>query len=368
MIVLNFETFWNIFLFLITCYLVSLLSVILAYLPIVAGRETQLTHAKTRGWWFLPQVSVSPIFATIGILLGNQLYLWNSATIVSWFGHSIFSLFQLKMILLISLSAIVFFSILSPVLFHINKESFDFLIITSHFVFWETLLFLANTILVTVILIEILSILILLLLVNSSFSSLFFFSNLNFSMHSYFNQSQPHSLIQALLTIFWVSLLISLNLFLFLILFYFQFASTDWFVLEWLFQWKAGADVGAMNSISLIWFSFVSSLMFKCGLVPFHFWKPTFFRNASLFFLFFYVTFFYFLLLLFLMTFLTSFVGEFFFSFNKCNVILIAVGFVALLFLLLEAYHIRTFIALSSILNTLLVLIAISSFNEYYFL
>lgn len=349
-------------------YLICLLSTILAYLPIIAGRETQVTHVKTRGWWFLPQAPVSLTLLTIGILLWNHLYLWNSAIIISWFGHLIFDLFQFKVTLFIGLATIGFFVTLSPTLFHINKESFDFLIITSHFILWETLLFFSNTILVAVILIEILSTLILLLLVNSSFSSFYFFSNLNLSMHAYFNQSQPHSLIQALLLIFWVSLLISLNLFLFVILFYFQFATTDWFLLEWLFTWMTGTVNGAQDSISLIWFSFFSSLVFKCGLVPFHFWKPTFFRNASLFFLFFYVTFFYVLLLLFLMTFLTSFMGEFFFTFNACNVILIAMGFAVLLFLLLEAYHIRTFIALSSILNTLLILITISSLNGTYFL
>lgn len=365
MMILNLETIWNVLLLLTVSYFGFLLSVVFLYLPIIAGWETTLTQTKSRGWWFLSQFALSPILILMGIVLWNQLYLWNSQVVLSWFGHVIFGNFQLKMSYLIGLTAIVFLAILAPVLFHVNKESFDFMLIVAHFIFWETLLFWSNTILVTVILVEILSTLILLLLVNSSFASFYFFSNLNLSMHAYFNQSQPNSLVQALVILFWISLLISLNLFLFLILFYFQFSTTDWFLLEILFVWMTDTDTSTVTSLLFIWFSFLSSLFLKCGLVPFYFWKPTFFRNASLFFLFFYVTFFYFILLLFLITFLTAFVGEFFFFFNVCNILIIGVGFICLLFLLLEAYHIRTFLALSSILNTLLILIAVSGLNEH---
>jgi hypothetical protein len=75
--------------------------------------------------------------------------------------------------------------------------------------------------------IEILSTLITLLLITSTFSTTYFYNNLNLNLHNYFNNTTPFFFVQMLMYFFWISLISSLNLFFFLILFYIKFLTFD---------------------------------------------------------------------------------------------------------------------------------------------
>ena len=114
-------------------------------------------------------------------------------------------------------------------------------------------------------------------------------------------------------------------------------------------------------TLGITWFIILFSIFLKCGIAPFYLWKPTFFKGMSLSALSFYISFFYYFLFLFLIQFLSSYCHEFFYFFSIVSLLLIFLGLFTLIFILCETFFIKTFLAVSSILNSLLVLLCISA-------
>lgn len=243
-----------------------------------------------------------------------------------------------------------------------GADVYDYVLVKHFLLFWLLLLFYSTNLFSFIFFIEILSLLILMVLVTSTFSTAYFYNTTGFSNHSYFQQSLPFAYLQTLLFFFWVSLVGSLNLFIFLILFYAKFLTFDWFLLELVFNYLTSINsLKDLYYVSLTWLIFLTCLFLKCGLAPFYFWKPTFFKGISLHALLTYITFFYFFLILYFTYLLTTFLSEIFYFNIFINLVLVFFGMTVLLFLLFESYYIKVFFAISSILNTLLVFLAISS-------
>lgn len=296
---------------------------------------------------------------------------WTSPVISAWFGHIIFTSFQLKMsTFLLVVFSLVWIAYMSS-FYYSSQEIFDYTTVTYSFFLWTIFLFLANNIFTVIFFIEILSALITLLLITSVFSSTYFYNNLSLTQHSYFNQSTPFSFLQTLMFFFWISLVSSLNLFLFLTLFYLKFLTFDWYTLEAVFSYVVSvSDLKSLFFISLSWFNFMFCIFLKCGLVPFYFWKPMFFKGIPLHSLFFYIFFFYFSLFLFFIYFFVVYLNELFYFNMFINLAMLILGLIFLVFIICESYYVKSFLAMSSILNTLFVFLAMSSYciTDYVFI
>ena len=291
-------------------------------------------------------------------------FAWVSPLQVTWCGNILFSSFQIK----ISYLIFFFFAGVNMVFatssYSSAKNTFDFPLVTINFFYWIIFLFFSNNLFVFIFFLEILSTLIFLLVVTSTFSSNVFYNNLNLTLHSYFNGSTPLFFVQILIFFFWTSLLTSLNLFFFLILFYLRFLSFDWFLFEHLFlALTLNYRVTDFFFLFLIWFNLLFCIFLKCGLVPFYFWKPIFFKGLSYYALFFYIIFFYYFMFLFINYFLLIYAKELFFFFLKITLLLLLFGFFFFFLMLCEAFYLKAFLALSSVLNTLFVLLTLTSTN-----
>ena len=309
---------------------------------------------------------LTPLFLMIGIN-----FTWTSPVISVWFGHLIFSSMQLKMSYLISIFFIFIWISYCSSFYYSSQEIYDYTIVTYSFFLWTIFLFYSNNIFTVIFFIEVLSALITLLLITSVFSSTYFYNNLSLSTHSYFNQSTPFSFLQTLMFFFWISLISSLNLFLFLILFYLKFLTFDWFTVDSVFYYIVSiSDLKSLFFISLSWFTFMFCIFLKCGLVPFYFWKPMFFKGIPLHALFFYIFFFYFFIFYFFIYFFVIYMNELFYFNMFINLLMLVVGSIFLVFILCESYYIKSFLAMSSILNTLFVFLAMSSYciTDYVFI
>lgn len=288
-----------------------------------------------------------------------------------WFGHLIFSSFQLKITYLVTFTFTLIWIAYASSFYYSSQEVFDYTIVTYSFFMWTVFLFYSNNIFTVIFFIEILSTLITLLLITSVFSSTYFYNNLSLTNHSYFNQSTPFSFLQTLMFFFWISLVSSLNLFLFLTVFYLKFLTFDWFTLEAIFYYVVSiSNLKSIFLTSLVWFSFLFCIFLKCGLVPFYFWKPIFFKGIPLHALFFYIVFFYFFIFYFFIYFLLIYLSELFYFNIFINLVMLTTGLVFLVFIICESYYIKSFLAMSSILNTLLVFLSMSSSSiiDYTFL
>lgn len=312
---------------------------------------------------YLPGLLVWPVLSTPLVLTLLVAGVWSGPAVSGWFGHLIFAGFQAKVAYVIIILFMLTWLAYSTSFYFTSVEVYDYTIVTYSFLIWTLFLFTANNIFTVIFFIEILATLVTLLFITSVFSSTYFYNTLSLSRHSYFNQSTPLAFVQTLLFFFWISLIASLNLFLFFILFYLKFATTEWYTLEILtFFIFSISNLHEMFSIALIWLNFMFCIFLKCGLVPFYFWKPTFFKGISLYTLFFYTFFYYFAVLYFFIYFTLVYVSDLFYANIFINNILLMVGALMLVFILCESYYLKAFFALSSILNTLFVFLMMSSY------
>ena len=355
MFFLTMSNVWNFSIFLPLTYILFIVSLSLYLLPLFYNSNTKntffiLSLSESFNIFFLPCVSIIVLFS-----------FWSSYSVSSWFGHIVYTSFQYKIVLFILFTFLLFTFLYSTVSYLSSREIFDFLIAQFNFLYWIIILFHANSFFTVIFVIEILSTLIFLLMLTSVFTSCFFYRNLDFSSHSFFESSTPYTFIQSILFFFWVSLLASLNLFLFILFIYDKLFTFDWYLIEHIFFYFINvSSYKDIYILGIIWFIILFSIFLKCGIAPFYLWKPTFFKGMSFSSLSFYITFFYFFLFIFIIQFLSSYCHELFYFFSFFSLIIIFMGLIVLLFILCETFFIKTFLAVSSILNSLLVFLCMS--------
>ena len=266
--------------------------------------------------------------------------LWVSNSITAWFGNLVFTSFQHKMLLLLIFVFWVVSLVFANVSFLSSHEVYDFYIVKYNFFFWVAVLFLSNSLFSLFFIIEALSALIFLLLVCSTYSTLYFFRSVSLDFSNFFQNTTPHTLIHAILFFYWVSLLSSLNLFVFSVFLYRYLVTFDWYLIEHIFLYLIKvSSLRDIFTIGVAWFFMVLSIFLKCGIAPFFILKPTFFKGMPLVALFFYISFFYFFIFLFFIHFLTSYFSTIFYFYAVVTLLFISVGLITLLFTVRPVYY-----------------------------
>lgn len=364
MFFITFPLLWSFSFFFFLTYVVIIFSIIFYTIPSLQEIIKYSKFKKSCNFSYLSGFDLYWIFFSFLFFFLLSNFSWVSPAVSSWFGNLIFSGFQYKFSFLILFIFYCIITLYSTSFYFYSKELYDYIIVNFNFFFWIYFLFLSNTLFTFIFFIEILSTLIFLLLITSTFSTTFFYNNLNLNLYNYFNHSMPFFFVQTFIYFFWISLISSLNLFFFLILFYTKFLTFDWFFFEFIFFYII--NMSCLRDIfffMFVWFNLLFCVFLKCGLVPFYFWKPTFFKGISFHSLLFYISFFYFFILLFFINFLLIYCNEIFFFFIILNIFLLISGILILFFILCESFYIKSFLALSSILNTLFVFLALNSVN-----
>jgi hypothetical protein len=288
--------------------------------------------------------------------------LWVSNSFSTWFGHLIISSFQLKFTYLVLIFFIITMFILLSHITFTSQESYDFIIININFLYWLILIFFSNSLFTAIFIVEVISSLIMLFLVASTFSTLYFYRNLTFNLANYIHLTMPHTQIQSLILFFWMSLIASLSLFIFLILVFQKLHTLDWYIIEYIFSYIIlSLSTKDVIGFSIIWLIFIFSIFLKCGIAPFFIWKPKFFKGLSFYSLFFYISFFYFFIFIFFLIIISLYLDSIFYYFSVVTFLFLTIGLILLIIVICESFYVKSFIAMSSILNSILVLLSISS-------
>ena len=370
MFILNFSTISSLFLASLF-YFVFLLSILLYLIPSLSNFKKFYSFKNKNSFFYVSGSSFFFIFFYFFLFFFIFLSIWSFPSTSLWFGHLVIFSFSHKMnyFVLFVFSFILYTQILN--VYFSSKEIFDFFIAKINFFIWIVLIFYTNNLFSTIFIVEILSTLIFLILITSTFSTTYFFNNLNLNLYNYLANSFPFFFNQTVLFFFWTSLLASLNLFLSILFFYLKFFSFEWFFLEKIFLYIITiSSVKDIIFLFFTWFNFLFCIFLKCGLVPFYAWKPTFFKGSPLNFLYIYICFFYFFIFLFFIKFLIINFSEVFFFFIIINFLTLLLGITVLLAILSETFYLKTFFAMSSILNTLFVFLAFSTTNlvDFFFI
>lgn len=290
---------------------------------------------------------------------------WAGPSIVTWFGHFIFSNYQFHLTYLLFFFFATYLFSFSSSTHYSSINVYDYSISTFNFFFWVWLMFFSNNLFTFIFFLELLSASIMLTLVTSTFSSSNFYNNLSYSKHSYFTSSTPTAFLQTLMFFFWITLVTSLSLFLLLLVFYTRFLTFDWNLVDSVFNYLV--SVSSLRDVFLIsfaWVLFLVCTFLKCGIAPFYLWKPAFFKGMGLVTLFFYVYVFYFSVFFYFLYILFFYLNELFF-FNLYVVVwFLILATLSLSVILFESFYLKAFLALSSILNSVLILYALCSLQS----
>lgn len=186
-----------------------------------------------------------------------------------WFGHIVVSNFQLKSTFFLVFSMILIIVYYSYSYFS-SRETYDYFITQINIFYWSSLLFYSNSLITMIFIIEVQSALLFLILVTSTMSSNYFYRNLDFSSYNFFANQMPYAVLNSIMFFFWVSLLTSLNLFLFTIFLYQKLFSFDWYLIEHLFIYFISSS-GYLDifGFSIYWFILLFSIFTKSGIAPF---------------------------------------------------------------------------------------------------
>ena len=361
---LTFSNTWTFFYFAPLSYLFLLALIIFYLLPLsnslAQGSSTKTTFVYNTG------NEVLPILTLFLYLLLLITFSWSAPAVSAWFGHLIITSFQLKISLV--LYAVFFLVITADLMttYFSTKDPYDALITKLSMMYWLVMLFFTNSLLTMAFVIEVMSALLFLLLVTSAYSNTYYYNNTDLSSHSYFNNTLPYSYITSIMFFFWTSLIASLNLFLYMIYLYTSFFTLDWFLIEHIYGYlMSSSTYKDIAKFAVIFMIFIFAIFLKCGIAPFFVWKPSFFKGLPINMLYYYVTYFYFTIFIFFIHLFTSYLACFTYGSVYVLIFCVLIGMLVLISILFESMFIKTFIALSSILNSLLVLLAITSSHNY---
>ena len=360
---LSFSHIWSLCYFFPLCYGMLLTTLVLYLVPLTGTQYNSLTTSyQQSNFKYIGGYDVFYIifFFVMSALLVNSS--WLSPSLSAWFGHVAVTGFQVKSFILIWTLFLLTYYVESSSTYFSSRDAFDSLITKISITFWLSFIFFSNSIITTIFIIEVMSALLFLLITTSVYSTTYYYRNIDFSTYNYFQNAIPYTFINSIIYFFWVSLISSLNLFLFTIYLYTNLMTLDWYLLEHIYTYYLMvSSYKDLYLIGIVWFIMLFSILLKCGIAPFFIWKPTFFKGLPMNTLFFYITLFYFSLFLFLIHFISSYMFYFTSTYSYVFFFTMLMGIIVLLSILFESFFIKSFLAVSSILNSLLVFLALAS-------
>ena len=309
-----FVSLWSFCYFVHSLYLVFLISTVLYLLPQLPNFTSANNFQSPSFFTSVEGVDLLRITLTPILLLSIYHFSWSGPTLTAWFGHLIFAAFQFKVTYLVFASFLLFLTGALTILYFSSTLVYDFLITTVSFFFWLWMIFFTNNLFTFIFFLELLSSLVTLLLVTSTFSSNHFYNNQSYSKHVYFHSSTPTAFLQTLMFFFWITLIASLTLFIFLTAFYSKFLTFDWCLVDSLLWFLVTTSSNySLAELSFVWLLILLCILIKCGIAPLYLWKPSFFRGMNLVSLFFYINVYYFSLFFFFLYVLFFYLNELFF-------------------------------------------------------
>ena len=362
---------WGFCLFLISSYFLLIYSAATYLVAFVTEINTSEINTNSR-FNFLTGSNASLFFYTLPLIFLLLLISWSGPVVVSGFGHLSFTIFERKVSILIFLFFLIYLNLFFNSTNFSNVASFDHLLTIYHFSYWLTFLFFTSNFLSLSFVIEVLTALITLLVITSYNSASASIATTQGYVWQLSDPNLPTTYLYSLLIFFWTSLLTTLSLFLFLLLSYTKFFTLEWSLVPMLTQHFLVASTPlSLFSVVFSWSFLLLVIFIKCAITPFYFWKPTFFKGLPYNTLFYYIFMFYFTIFLYFTNLLLGLFSDLLFLNIFLLMFVIVMSMFILPSILYETLNLKSFFALSSIMNSVIILIAIlnvnsSSFNLFF--
>ena len=197
------------------------MSLLVYLLPVLLSTYNLNTSVKLKNNFYIISATETILFLLVPLFCIFFLnFCWSSSDLTIWFGHIMFSSFQSKMTYFVFFIFYIVLYFITTTTYYSSNEIYDFIITQFNFLYWLTLIFMSNSIFTLMFIIEVISTLIFLLITTSVFSTAFFYKNINFDSKNFFQNNTPFTFLHSLFFFFWICLVSSLNLFVFIIFIY----------------------------------------------------------------------------------------------------------------------------------------------------
>ena len=328
---------------------------------------------RLNSYWFL--ISTSSIYRLVLVtllLLTLLIFSFSSTELTFIYSAFVYTDFQFKYLIFNSFFFLLIFTSLLSSSFLSGQNVFEFFFFVINLNIWLISLVFANNLLIFIFSVEILSTINFVLFVLSIFNQTTFYNLNDMDDFKYFNNTNPSLYLQTLIYMYWVGLIGSLLLFIFLVFFYKLTLTLDFYLLIYLYEWYFfNLDFSTfwfINS-SITWIIFLVIIFLKCAIFPFFFWKPSLFKGIPLHVIQVYITLYFFSLFLYLNYFLFIYLPSIFYFFIFELYLILFIGLIFLTLSILDSYFFKTFFALSSSINTLFIfMLTVSWTSESYLL
>lgn len=339
-------------------------SIVMSTIPLIFS-FTDRNFKNTINYIHLTSATLYKFTATPLLVIFLITMSWISVTNNMWFGHVTMSTLQKHITLLCVSSFGLVCYVYSTTLIYNTRDVYDFVTVLFNTLVWIFFLFYSNNFFTVIFFIEILTGLTTLFLITSSFSSTYNYKLWDFSKSIYFSSTLPKNTLDTLIFFFWMSLLSSLLLFIFMIFFYTHLFTFEFSLVEVITTHLLSTSTFKQFLTTVtISTTLIVVIFLKCGLVPLYIWKPIVFKGMTLHVIFFYICFYYFYLLTFFTYFFIIDCHNILWESKTVFVVLVGfllIGMIMLFFIILESHYFKSFLAMSSILNTLLIFLGMSS-------
>lgn len=193
---------WSLNYFFLAFYVILVFSFVLYLVSNVKDFMGYNAFSNSTTFTLVSGIDLLPLVMSPLLLIYLLNLSWLGCDLSGWFGHLLFTSFQLKMgYYVLIVFCFVWISYMGS-FYYTSQEVYDYTIVSYSFFIWTLFLFYANNLLTVIFFIEILSTLIMLIIVTSTFSSTYFYNNLNLDKHNYFSQTSPTSFLQTIMFFF----------------------------------------------------------------------------------------------------------------------------------------------------------------------
>jgi hypothetical protein len=199
---LTYSNLWSLSIFFPLTYIIFLFSMLFYCLPTLKN-QSFVSIFRTKSLFLkLNSFDLFNITTTPLIIILLIFFIWCSPSVSVWFGHLTYTNYQLKISYLLILLYFSTLIVLSLTSYFTSREIYDYFIVLYNFLYWVIILFLSNSIFTTIFVIEVISALIFLLIVTSTYSSNYYYRNMDLSFSNLFQNSTPHTFLQSLIFFF----------------------------------------------------------------------------------------------------------------------------------------------------------------------
>ena len=270
-----------------------------------------------------------------------------------WFNHFNLNNFTLNLLYLFLFVCFSTFFLLKSITKKANLfKSIDYLFSINNLVLIFPYLFFVNTIFTFLFLLELVSAILLYKLISSKI----WFKNAD--KNKIISNSIPQNYINMVFFQYWVTFFSTIFIVYFYINMFYMYGTSDWFLIQFLGSLEVEKSFSYVVSIRLLIIVFLTSVLFKLGITPFHLFKVEVYKGVPYLSIFFYTTYYFsvfFIFFIFLMSDFLAFFATQYFLFLS---FIIFSGSVYVLILLFDVSFLKAFFTYSTVINTIGFLVA----------